>query len=57
MRKAIVRLAKVKKAFGKLKVIEELDLTVYEKEVAFLIGSLGCGKTTTLTYYNWFRAL
>ncbi len=48
MGKAIVKLVKVGKAFGKLKVIEELDLVVYEGEVISLTGPSGCGKTTTL---------
>jgi iron(III) transport system ATP-binding protein len=36
------------KAYGKLKVVEDVDLTLEEGEFVSLLGPSGCGKTTTL---------
>ncbi len=43
-----IELRQVSKAFGSLKAVDEVDLTVGEGEVVCLLGPSGCGKTTTL---------
>ncbi len=44
----MIRLESVAKAFGEKKVIRKLSLHVKENEVLALLGSNGCGKSTTL---------
>ena len=36
------------KAYGKLTVVDHIDLTLVEGEFVSLLGPSGCGKTTTL---------
>ena len=43
-----VRFEDVKKSFGKVTVIEHLDLTISSGEFVVLVGPSGCGKSTTL---------
>lgn len=43
-----IRLDKFCKSFGSVKVIENLDLTIGDREMIALLGPSGCGKTTTL---------
>ncbi|MGP4016202.1 ABC transporter ATP-binding protein [Saccharopolyspora sp. 5N708] len=45
---AEVRLASIRKAFGSNVVVDELDLTVADREFLTLVGPSGCGKSTTL---------
>ena len=45
---AEVRLSAVEKAFGGVRVLESLDLTVGDGEFVVLLGPSGCGKTTAL---------
>ncbi len=45
---AEVRFEDVKKSFGKVTVIEHLDLTIGSGEFVVLVGPSGCGKSTTL---------
>jgi spermidine/putrescine transport system ATP-binding protein len=45
---ALLRLEGVKKRFGKTEVLKGLDLSVNSGEFITLLGSSGCGKTTTL---------
>jgi len=45
---AEVRFEDVKKSFGKVTVIEHLDLTITSGKFVVLVGPSGCGKSTTL---------
>jgi ABC-type branched-subunit amino acid transport system ATPase component len=42
----VLELAKVSKSFGGLRVLDELDLVVNEREIVSVIGPNGAGKTT-----------
>ena len=44
----IVRLDKVDKHFGKLHVMQEIDLSVAHGEVVVIIGASGSGKSTLI---------
>ncbi|MGH3137068.1 MAG: ABC transporter ATP-binding protein [Gaiellaceae bacterium] len=44
--RAVLELSKVGKSFGGLRVLDELDLVVGEREIVSLIGPNGAGKTT-----------
>jgi len=48
MKDIILRLENVWKAFGDTQVLKGIDLTVRKGEFITLLGSSGCGKTTTL---------
>ena len=48
MKKVIVELRDFSKSYGDKKVIENINLSVYEGEFLTLLGSSGCGKTTIL---------
>src|SRR5881398_1583276 len=43
---ALLELKRVSKSFGGLRVIDELDLAVQEREIVSVIGPNGAGKTT-----------
>src|ERR1700687_4796285 len=45
---AEVTLQKVCKRYGEVSVIEDLDLTVFDREFMVLVGPSGCGKSTVL---------
>jgi len=48
----MIELQHVSKAFGRTKAIDDLSLTVRQGEFIVLIGSSGCGKSTTLRMMN-----
>src|ERR671932_2384757 len=45
---ADVRFAQVRKTFGKVTAVDDVDLTVADGEFVVLLGPSGCGKTTLL---------
>lgn len=53
--KNIVELTGVNKLYGKNHVVKDLNLTVKEGEFLTLLGSSGCGKTTTLRMIAGFE--
>lgn len=55
MKKAIVELKGVNKIYGSNHVVKDLNLTVEEGEFLTLLGSSGCGKTTTLRMIAGFE--
>ena len=48
----LIELAKITKAYGDKRVVSEMNLTVADGELLVLLGSSGCGKTTTLKMIN-----
>ena len=48
MKKTIVKLENFQKSFGTKKIIDNINLEIYEKEFVTILGSSGCGKTTIL---------
>ena len=53
--KPIVELKNVNKYYGDNHVVKDMNLTVYEGEFLTLLGSSGCGKTTTLRMIAGFE--
>ena len=45
---AEIRLERVRKTFGKVRAVWDVDLTVHDREFVVLLGPSGCGKTTML---------
>ncbi|MFV0351162.1 MAG: ABC transporter ATP-binding protein [Oscillospiraceae bacterium] len=45
---AVLQLKGIQKSFGETRVLQDLTLTVHKGEFITLLGSSGCGKTTTL---------
>ena len=55
MKNAIVEIKDVNKLYGTNHIVKDLNLTVYEGEFLTLLGSSGCGKTTTLRMIAGFE--
>ena len=53
--KKIVEIEGVNKIYGSNHVVKDLNLTVNEGEFLTLLGSSGCGKTTTLRMIAGFE--
>lgn len=53
-RKALIKLRGIEKSYGSQKVINGVDLDVYEGEFLTFLGPSGCGKTTLLRMINGF---
>ena len=51
----IVEIEGVNKVYGKNHVVKDLNLTVEEGDFLTLLGSSGCGKTTTLRMIAGFE--
>lgn len=47
-----VEFRNIKKAYGENVVIEDLNLKIEQGEFVSIVGSSGCGKTTTLKMVN-----
>ena len=54
-RKVIVELKGINKSFDSRKVLDNLDLSIYNGEFLTLLGPSGCGKTTTLRIIGGFE--
>jgi spermidine/putrescine transport system ATP-binding protein len=54
-RNVIVEIKKVNKFYGENHVVKDLNLQVYEGEFLTLLGSSGCGKTTSLRMIAGFE--
>lgn len=47
-RKVKIKIEKLRKAFGDVVAVNDIDLSIYEGDFLTLLGPSGCGKTTTL---------
>ena len=55
MKKPIIELHHIDKYYGENKVVDNLNLDIYENEFVTLLGPSGCGKTTTLRMIAGFE--
>lgn len=53
--KTMIRVSSINKSFGDNKVLNDIDLTVYEGEVVVVIGPSGSGKSTLLRCINFLE--
>jgi len=53
-KKPLIELINVTKSYDDEKVVDTLNLTIYENEFVTLLGPSGCGKTTTLRMIGGF---
>ena len=54
--KKIIELKNISKSFDGEKVLDNISLDIYDNEFITLLGSSGCGKTTTLRIIGGFEA-
>ena len=47
-----IELVNVEKKYGEFAAVDNLSMVIKEKEITVLIGSSGCGKTTTMKMIN-----
>jgi simple sugar transport system ATP-binding protein len=47
-RKALVRMEHINKSYGSVRALEDVNLTVYEREIVGLLGDNGAGKSTLI---------
>jgi len=52
----ILTVKSVSKSFGKAKVLKDVNISVEEDEIFFILGPSGCGKTTLLRIITGFIA-
>ena len=52
--KRIIELKNISKEFDGEKVLDNLNLDIYDKQFITLLGPSGCGKTTTLRMIGGF---
>ena len=55
MNNQLIQCKKLQKSYGDLKVINDLELTIYDGEFLTLLGPSGCGKTTLLRLLAGFE--
>ena len=55
MKKEMIRIENLKKSFGDLEVLKEVNLEVHESDVVVLIGASGSGKSTLLRCINFLE--
>lgn len=55
MKKEMIRIENLKKSFGDLEVLKEVNLEVHESDVVVLIGASGSGKSTLLRCLNFLE--
>src|SRR6201996_6488640 len=48
----MIKVEKLSKSFGKVKAVDHISFEVKERENMILLGTSGCGKTTTLKMIN-----
>jgi polar amino acid transport system ATP-binding protein len=51
----MIRTENLNKSFGKLHVLKDIDMSVYESEVVCLVGASGSGKSTLLRCLNFLE--
>lgn len=52
---ALLEVCNLGKSFGSSEIIKDISFTLEEGEVLSIIGSSGCGKTTTLRCINFLE--
>ncbi len=52
---ARIELKRLKKSFGQVVAVKQLDLVIEDGEFLVLVGPSGCGKTTTLRMIAGFE--